>query len=283
MPKTDRAKFYRLERFEKLRSPFEEPLVGLYSELTTLRELNKRLPKSVIEMQDKDLYKWFREAKDLKGQDRADITRIGNALVQFFLAKPKARKRPRVGFGSTKTGKLFMQLISTIVHPPKFNDFIRNMSLVYQVSIFESFIERVLEIAFWQRPQALIPTQKTVSAEELLESKNIESAKGKLIVKAIESMMQGDIDEIDNQLFRKWKIRLSNFGGWKEFSERFYRRNLIVHTSGRVDLKYRSKTRYKGKAKILTVSERYLLDSIGLFQDMGLSFVEAFHSKLQGT
>ena len=55
-----------MERFQGLRSPFEEPIVVLYSELSTLRDLNKRLTKSVIEMQDQDLTDWLRKQRDGK-------------------------------------------------------------------------------------------------------------------------------------------------------------------------------------------------------------------------
>lgn len=286
MPRPDRAKSYGLERFQGLRSPFEEPIVVLYSELSTLRDLNKRLTKSVIEMQDQDLTDWLKKAARLKGRDRAELEKIQDGVLDFwasdFRSKTKVNRRT-FGTSSTKAANLFMKLVTTVVHPHQFNDLIRNMSLVYLISVFENFMERVLEIAFWKQPLALIPTQKTVSAVELIESKDLQSAKGKLIVKAIDSIMHGDIEEMDHQFLQKWKIRLSGFKHWKEFRERFYRRNLIVHTAGRVDSAYKSKTGYKGKAKVLTVSERYLLKSIVIFEDMGLSLVEAFHHKFIGS
>ena len=51
-------------------------------------------------------------------------------------------------------------------------------------------------------------------------------------------------------------------------TERFYRRNIIIHNNGIVNEKYREKTGYKGKDEILDVSEEYLNKSLKLFQDM---------------
>ena len=67
---------------------------------------------------------------------------------------------------------------------------------------------------------------------------------------------------------------------WNEFKERFYRRNIIIHNSGKPNKLYRTKTGYDGEDERLTVSKVYLKDSIRLFKMMSDKIALTFKTKV---
>jgi len=280
-----RTKRLKLQKLQELDSPFHGPFSFLMSNLSLLEELEKRLTKSVLEMQERQMSEWKRQADQLNAKDVAAFRRM-SAILGIALARAKKgrleTRKAQVRFGSPKGPKLLIKLVKAVVYPPRFNDFIRNMSLVYLISAFENFLEQMMEIAFREEPKALVPFQTTITAEELVKCKDLEAAKTELAQKAIAVMMYGDIEEINKRLKQRLGIAMSDVDAWKNFEERFYRRNLIIHKSGEVDEVYRKKVGFRGKTKVLRVSDRYLLQSLDLFRNMALDLFDAFHSKFAG-
>ena len=217
-------------------------------------------------------------------KDADSIHRIIKLIGDFLSESKKGKRTTKKGQvkSSARAAKVFINLAKAIVYPDRFNDFIRNMSLVYLVSAFDNFLEQIMEIAFRKQPKALVPFQTTVTAEELVKCKDLDGAKTQLARKAIATMMYGDIEEINKRLKQRLKIALSSFDGWERFKERFYRRNLIIHKSGKIDEVYRRKVGFRGKTKVLRVSHSYLLQSLDLFGNMAVDLYDAFHSKFIG-
>lgn len=117
--------------------------------------------------------------------------------------------------------------------------------------------------------------------EELTKFKDINEAKREITEREITSVIGKDIKDINKYFEQKFNIDLSRFTSWKKFKERFYRRNIIIHRSGRADKIYRLKTGYKGKDEQMGVSQNYLKDSITLFENMGLKIAEHFDNKFK--
>ena len=258
-----------MERFRELNTPFYGPLNMFCTELHMLRELNKRLAKSIVEMQASELLIVRRKGGKLSDKDKQEVMKLSREVL-IYLQQKKVRASQR---------KFVWKGAFAIVHPPRFIDFMRNMSLVYLVSMFENFLEQITNIVLRERPETLKGIGKSVPVEELIGCRDIESVRQRLRAKATESFLQGDIQEIDDRLQQKWGISFSQFGEWRMFKERFYRRNAIVHHSGTVDTTYRMKTGYRGKVDKLSVSEKYLVESIYLFENMGVDLATAFHAK----
>lgn len=265
-----------------MHAPYRDAYQDLKNDLLLLRELNKQLPKSIkqiIDKRDKDTIKKIK-AFDKKSQ--ADFEKIYQ-LIDKTLRDWKSKKtiKSRKVTVDSKVAELFLYKIRTIMFSNRFNMFIRDMSLVYLVAEFESFIQNILRISFWKKPEILMSCQKSVTFEELLKSNDIDDLKQRIIEKEILSVVNQDIVEINTCFKQEFNTDLSKFVDWKQFKERFYRRNILIHNSGMTNRLYRLKTGYKGKDKRMTVSQRYLNDSTKLFDKMASKTSEHFRKKFK--
>jgi hypothetical protein len=272
-----KAGYAKLRRLEKHDSPFHEPFVTLSSELLTIRELNKRLGKSIAQIQKADMVELHRKAAKLNDKDQKVIEEFIRVIADV-MTKKVIKQRPK-NLNSPRAAKFIWSTVLAVSLPAKFSDFIRNTSLTYLVSIFENFLEQIVDVALRERPEAIIGVEKTVLVDDLIACTDIEAVRQRLRAKATESVLQGDIQDICKRLEQKWKVSMSHFVGWDAFKERFYRRNVIIHHSGVVDEIYRRKTGYRGKVKKLSVSEKYLVKSLDLFEDMAVNLAAAFNDK----
>lgn len=66
---------------------------------------------------------------------------------------------------------------------------------------------------------------------------------------------------------------------WKEFCERFYRRNVIMHNDGKPDEMYYRKTSKRHTKYRLDSSEKYILKSVRLFDKFAKLTVDQFSKK----
>jgi len=173
----------------------------------------------------------------------------------------------------TAIGKALLDGLRAYIFPRYFITFIRNMSLVYLVALFENYLSKVLQITMQNEPRILMTSQKSITVEDLLKLDNIEDVRKQVIDKEIADIVNEDLDKLAKYFEEKFKLKLAEVSDWSQFKERFYRRNIIVHNSGYTNKLYRQKTGYKGKNKKMDVSERYLQYSINLFGKwaMGIS------------
>jgi hypothetical protein len=160
-----------------------------------------------------------------------------------------------------------------------FDVFIRDMSLVYLIAEFDSFLANILRDTFKARPEAYASTKKCLTNEELLKSDNIENIKNAVIEMEIAEALRLDIEDLGKYFEDKFKVKINKLPKWTSFKERFYRRNIIVHNSGIINDVYRQKTGYKGCSERLIVSEEYLSESIDLFRAFGRNIMIKFHRK----
>ena len=175
-------------------------------------------------------------------------------------------------------------LIKIFVSIPRsymFDEFVREMSLVYMITVFESYLESVLTTTFEKRPECL-SSSKMISFEEVVANLKSNEVLNALIGKEIDEVLRKDIEKINEYFLQKFKVTLSEFvPDWNEFKERFYRRNIIVHNMGMVNEEYRRKTGHRGKEKKLTVSEEYLNKSFEMFEEISKKIMFEFYGKFE--
>lgn len=143
----------------------------------------------------------------------------------------------------------------------------RNMSLVYLVSQFEVMLQKFIQCSLEERPESL-SSSRTLTVNELQKCREIGQAVQTVIEKEVTSVLQEDIDRIDHYLEQKRGIAISSFSEWRQFRERFYRRNVIVHNSAMINQTYRQKVGYSDKDIALDVDEQYLIESVTVFQQV---------------
>ena len=90
-----------------------------------------------------------------------------------------------------------------------------------------------------------------------------------------------DSERIRQFLKMRFGMEMSKVFNWNEFKERFYRRNFLIHNSGMPNKLYRQKTGYNGENERLTVSMKYLIESISLFSQISMNIGLAFEEKLK--
>lgn len=269
----------------EIANPYSEAYSMFEGALRMLEELNKHLPGSIRQMKGTREQALKKKIKKLGDEAKAECDRALEAIMRLYEEEMKGKKmKPGKQFQfslSPDAEEIFYDTIQTVVFPNRFNVFVRDMSLVYLIAEFESFLRDVLEISFKKRPEILSSSEKSVKYEDLVKRESIDDIIQEIVEKEILSIINQDIERINNYFETKFNTKLSQFTNWKQFKERFYRRNVIVHNSSIPNQLYRLKTGYKGKDKRLEVSEDYLDKSIKLFRKIGLKISGRFHEKFK--
>jgi len=264
-------------------SPFFEAYTQLTNETFILKELNKELPESIKDIKRKREKNVKERIASLDQKSRARFDADLERLIGFFKeAQRLTSKKTTKGLTLSleqPSADILWDVACSFMFPLRFDKFIRDMSLIYLVAEFESFLRNVLEISFGKKPEILASSRKTITYEELVKFEKIDDAKEQIIEREILSVINQDIENIERYFEEKFNVQLSLFPSWKEFKERFYRRNIVVHNSGMTNKLYRLKTGYRGKDKQMTVSQQYLEESIRLFEQMGLYIAEQLYDK----
>ncbi|MCJ7633778.1 hypothetical protein MUP77_15505 [Candidatus Bathyarchaeota archaeon] len=176
---------------------------------------------------------------------------------------------------------IFIEMLYAIPMIYMFDEFIREMCLVYTVTLFETLLEKLLRITFKKCPECL-SSSKTITFEEVVGNLKNNAVLDALIKKEIDEVLRSDIGTIDKYFHDRFNIGISGYvPDWSEFKERFYRRNNILHNSGIVNDEYRRKTGYVGEEKSLIVSEDYLEKSFELFRLMSRKIMGTFYRKFE--
>lgn len=250
------------------KTPYLQTYVAFKHDLQLLELLNNQIPKSIKErgkkeseglltklIMNKDFAKQWKKACD--AVDKVS-KRIG-----------KDRKNVYLGLRGKPGQALWKSMRHSQTYQRYFIRLIRNMSLIYLVADYEAFLQRMLKISFLKKPEILKTCQKNVTYEELLNYQNIDDVKELIIEKEL-SIINEDIETVSQYFEEKFNLKISEFVDWKNFKERFYRRNIILHNLGMPNRLYRLKTGYKGKNRLMVVSKRYLGESIDLFNVMAI-------------
>ena len=249
-------------------------------DLKVVKELNFQLPKSVQETAKKKREEFGKEIRNLDEKSRNEFAKfvdeMGKISQSMKKGKHPARKSITLKGKSAKILAKFVQ--DTLLFPDRFNLFIRDMSLTYLIAEFEGFLRQILDISFQIKPEILMTCQKSITYEELMKFKDIADARQQIIEKEINSIISQDIEEVNKYFDTKFKVKMPQLVNWRKFTERFYRRNILIHNSGITNKIYRLKTGYKGKDTRMTVTEDYLNESIKLLGDMARQMSELFQA-----
>lgn len=271
------------------KTPHSKSLEVLNGQLSLLRDLNKDLPKSIATLQNEILSEWNRRVQESDAATKEAIDKVTEWAIDAVRTADGGTERKldqellallkewRI---TPEASKLVSDLLDSALRFGEYYSFIRKMSLVYLVSQFESYLQKILHASFEKWPMS-IGEKKGITFEQLISCKNLDEAKGLVMQKEISGIMREDIDKIDKQLSDRWGVRMSGFPDWRKASERFYRRNMIIHNDGMPDDVYIHKTGNTGTQSRLDVSQDYIEESIDLFSKVGDSVCTQFNNKTQ--
>lgn len=241
------------------------------NDLSILREVNQSLPQSVQQMAE-------RRRREIQRR-KSKLSRGAALQLDAFLTNIKKRKMGKTLSLTGEAAQVVWQLVSGMIFENRSVMFIRDMSLVYLITSFEDFLHDIMLAAFTQKPEIMSTKGKSVTLEELFKCKDLEALLDAVREREIQSCLNQNIEGVDDYFRNRFKIAISQFPDWKQFAERFYRRNIIIHNSGMVNDIYRNKTGYRGADTRMTVTEDYLRQSIDIFEVKVMKLSKTFAKK----
>jgi hypothetical protein len=160
----------------------------------------------------------------------------------------------------------------------------RQSQITSIVSRFDEFFIEVLKAAYQQNTGWLKNPDKKVTYKELLEIESFEDFKKDLIRREVDLLMRDSHSSQIEFLDSKLKLGVTdNFARWKDFLEITERRNLFVHTGGRVSTQYlencnRFGITVGGKVKeggLLSASDDYINKAIDVLYEIAVRIGQA--------
>lgn len=245
-------------------------------ELRAVKELNKSLSKSIKDLRVNQEASMIRKISKLDVEQQQEALKIKKAFMEFMKSNDESFEYKTSNGLETITSDYF---INGILLPERFNNFVRNMSLIYLIVEFESFVKEVLEITYMAKPEILRSCQKSLTFEDLMVCTNIESAKQEIIDKEIYEIINKGIVEVGKYFDKVLGLNVKLYADWQKFIERFYRRNILVHNQGVPNKEYLRATGYTRKVTNLFVTEKYLSETIDLFDLMAKSITNDLSKK----
>jgi len=169
-------------------------------------------------------------------------------------------------------------------------DILPRSFIVSLISQFDALIGRLIRNVFHINPELLNSSERLLSLGQLLEFQSIENAKEHIIEKEIETVLRKSHAEQFEWLEKKLDIPLRvNLPVWPTFIEVTERRNLFVHTDGKVSSQYLTVCKQHG-VKLppdrcvgieLAVTPEYFADASSCIFEIGVKLSQVMWRKLQ--
>jgi hypothetical protein len=248
---------------------YENSLNDLELDIMMLRDLNLQLASNAAETRQRSQLQWIDRMKKqgVYNQVSNIVGQIKGSTDPFALWKYCKEATSRMMKGEDKIASyVFMGVLWPMLRETKYVLFIRQMSLVYLVAQFENYLQNIICLSLAKNPA--IAEKKMLSFKELSSFKSVERARKAIFEKEASERVNEGIDGIADYLSGLWGVKLTDYEKWRQFRERFYRRNVLVHNAGRPNQIYREKTGYKGKEATLGVEQQYLADSLVMFGEV---------------
>lgn len=259
-------------------NPFNTPYYFFKNDLRVLMNLNNILPQSFKEYLKSASERKRRQLRKLDQKGKKELKKFIDFIEETKDTKKFQKKSMTIKH--KKLAEILAGHIDMFIFSKRFNMFIREMSLVYLITEFEQYLGKTLRITFLKKPEILKSSKKQISYEELFTFRELEDLKEKILEREINSIINQDIDDINNYLDDHFGLDLSKLQDWKKFKECFYRRNILIHNNCYPNEIYRKKTGYKGKRARLSITKRYLFRGIRSFDVYSKSIRDFFTKKI---
>ncbi len=273
--KSNKIKFKKLIEYESVLSRFE-------LDLNIARETIEFFPnveKIYVEKLEKEIKQ---NTEKLTSEDIEQIKDANEIIANQTKGNTKwpLSISGKLIFSQKNAGITFSKILDSVQLKRQMSDYIHDTSLVYLISVFEVFLKDCIKLVFNNEPR-MLKTPREMTHKEILESETIQELKNKILEKEVKLVIDKDIDRMGKILADDFKLHLIQKENWSDFTERFYRRNVIVHNNSIPDEKYHKLT--GSDAQILKTDQDYILKSIDLFkeyaEDIAKSFKKHFSSQ----
>lgn len=224
------------------------------------KKLHKDSEKQLKELSPKE-FKQVKEAMELVLGQMKNIKEFPATIGGTFTMKNK------------KVAETLEKTFDSIQISKLIENNIFETSLIYLITTFEAFLKDTFKIEL-KNDLRLLSSNKEMTHGEILKSKSLDELKDKILEKESEGLMDKDIEKLGKKLAEDFKIHLTGKDNWKDFTERFYRRHVIVHNNSVPDEKYRFFT--KSNTQELKTDQKYILKSVELFGEYSKEITQTF-------
>ncbi len=112
-------------------------------------------------------------------------------------------------------------------------------TVVAMVSIYDAYLADLIEGAYTSKPQLLNTNEKEFSFSDIIQFESLDRFKKYIIEKDVESIIRESHIKQFDILSKKFNVELTkDLPSYNDFVELTERRNLFVHTNGRVSSQY---------------------------------------------
>ncbi len=117
--------------------------------------------------------------------------------------------------------------------------FIPKNTVVAMVSVYDAYLAEIIECAYTIKPQLLNACEKEFSFSDIIRFGSIDNLKKHVLEKDVESIIRESHTKQLEILSKKFSVELTkDLPSYKDFIEITERRNLFVHTNGKVSSQY---------------------------------------------
>ncbi|MEI7055763.1 hypothetical protein WBG06_08090 [Nocardioides sp. CCNWLW239] len=204
------------------------------------------------------------------GKSARDLAQV---LLKFVDKDPDLRPKERqvVKLEDPTVARVIYKLLNRVGHngrmPSRRTVLLRSM-LAHQISEFEFTLSQLIRLILVSRPE-LLSGNASITLAELEGLGDVASARELVIERKVDDIMRCSMDEWSswfNGIGVKFKEMTDD---WSTFVEIFARRNLMIHTGGRVSEQYvrqlrdanKSPAEMPGVGDQLDLDEEYLLEA----------------------
>lgn len=257
--------FATKEQQEKsIESRFVKPIHYFYSEVESIKTLTEMYPLMYDEYENF----LFNKFPEQLGFDMMRKRTPEQLLSLYHFKQSLARKNlPKEKWNLIQQDdrdKALLVLSKNKMFLSNSENFVRNMSLIYLVTLFYGYFTTIIYEVFWHNQNLieLIPKDREIRK---INDKNSEQFKQELIDFVDKDFTGQGIQNTAYMLkkYFEFEIKRDNFETLDEILER---RNMLVHHEGKPNKRYRKKFPQNAKLAKLDVSQDYLLGGIKLFE-----------------
>jgi hypothetical protein len=150
---------------------------ALGNEIDVLKAINDLLPQLIVA---------YKKSFNEKLADRlSNLSEEGRKQLELVWNNPNDQSLKVTEGKAVELYCSFFEFFGYPIHIPRL---IRQMSLVYLISMFESYLERVIVMIFSASPETL-KSEKTLTYKETLGNKTMEDLINYLVYRDIKSIM----------------------------------------------------------------------------------------------
>lgn len=138
-----------------------------------------------------------------------------------------------------ESGKEFERVQDDLSHSINVYSLIPKNTVVAMVSLYDAFLADLIECAYIIKPELLNACEKEFSFSDIMGFESLEKLKQHIIEKDVESIIRESHIKQFDLLSKKFNIELTkDLPSFNDFIEITERRNLFVHTNGKVSSQY---------------------------------------------